>query len=29
MIAKVAQGHEKIDDVVKWAANECEGYLRS
>jgi ABC-type glycerol-3-phosphate transport system substrate-binding protein len=29
MIAKVAQGKEKIDDVIKWAANECEGYLRS
>ena len=29
MIAKVAQGGEKIDDVVKWAQNECEGYLRS
>ena len=29
MIGKVAQGGEKIDDVVKWAKNECEGYLRS
>jgi ABC-type glycerol-3-phosphate transport system substrate-binding protein len=29
MIAKVAQGGEKIDDVIKWAQNECEGYLRS
>jgi len=29
MIGKVAQGGEKIDDVVKWAANECEGYLRT
>jgi ABC-type glycerol-3-phosphate transport system substrate-binding protein len=29
MIARVAQGGEKIDDVVKWAARECEGYLRS
>ena len=29
MIAKVAQGGEKIDDVIKWASNECEGYLRS
>jgi ABC-type glycerol-3-phosphate transport system substrate-binding protein len=28
MIAKVAQGGEKIDDVIKWAAGECEGYLR-
>jgi hypothetical protein len=29
MIAKVAQGGEKIDDVIKWAEGECEGYLRS
>ena len=29
MIGKVSQGGEKIDDVVKWAKNECEGYLRS
>jgi ABC-type glycerol-3-phosphate transport system substrate-binding protein len=29
MIAKVAQGGEKIDDVIKWAQRECEGYLRS
>jgi hypothetical protein len=29
MIAKVAQGKEKIDDVVKWAKSECEGYLRA
>jgi hypothetical protein len=29
MVGKVAQGGEKIDDVVKWAANECEGYLRT
>ncbi|MGO8915782.1 MAG: ABC transporter substrate-binding protein [Stellaceae bacterium] len=29
MIGKVAQGGEKIDDVVKWAQGECEGYLRS
>ncbi|HXZ02249.1 MAG TPA: ABC transporter substrate-binding protein [Stellaceae bacterium] len=29
MIAKVAQGKEKIDDVVKWAQGECESYLRS
>ena len=29
MISKIAQGKEKIDDVIKWAANECEGYLRS
>ena len=29
MIAKVAQGKEKIDDVIKWASNELEGYLRT
>ena len=29
MVGKVAQGGEKIDDVVKWAQGECEGYLRS
>jgi hypothetical protein len=29
MIAKVAQGKEKVDDVIKWAQKECEGYLRS
>jgi ABC-type glycerol-3-phosphate transport system substrate-binding protein len=29
MVAKVAQGGEKIDDVIKWAEGECEGYLRS
>jgi len=29
MIAKVAQGGEKIDEVIKWAHGECEGYLRS
>jgi hypothetical protein len=29
MIGKVAQGGEKIDDVIKWAQRECEGYLRS
>jgi len=29
MIAKVAQGKEKVDDVIKWAEKECEGYLRS
>ncbi len=28
MVSKVAQGKEKIDDVVKWASNELEGYLR-
>jgi ABC-type glycerol-3-phosphate transport system substrate-binding protein len=29
MVAKVAQGKEKIDDVIKWAERECEGYLRT
>ena len=29
MIAKVAQGKEKVDDVIKWAEKECEGYLRT
>ena len=29
MIAKVAQGKEKVDSVIKWAANELEGYLRT
>ncbi len=29
MVAKVAQGKEKIDDVIKWAASECEGYIRT
>jgi hypothetical protein len=29
MIAKVAQSKQKIDDVIKWAEGECEGYLRS
>jgi hypothetical protein len=29
MIAKVAQGGEKIDEAIKWAQKECEGYLRS
>jgi ABC-type glycerol-3-phosphate transport system substrate-binding protein len=28
MIAKLAQGGETIDGVVKWAQRECEGYLR-
>jgi ABC-type glycerol-3-phosphate transport system substrate-binding protein len=28
MIAKLAQGGETIDGVVKWAQSECEGYLR-
>jgi ABC-type glycerol-3-phosphate transport system substrate-binding protein len=29
MIAKVTQGKQKIDDVIKWAKNELEGYLRT
>jgi len=29
MVGKVTQGGEKIDAVVKWAANELEGYLRT
>jgi hypothetical protein len=29
MVAKVQQGKEKIDDVIKWAEKECEGYLRT
>ena len=29
MAAKFTQGHEKLDDVVKWASNELEGYLRT
>ena len=29
MVAKFTQGKEKLDDVVKWAANELEGYLRT
>jgi hypothetical protein len=29
MIAKVAQGKEKVADVIKWAEKEVEGYLRS
>jgi len=28
MVAKVSQGKEKIDDVIKWAAKELQGYLR-
>src|SRR5579883_1207912 len=28
MIAKATQGKQKIDDVIKWAAGELEGYLR-
>lgn len=29
MVGKVCQGKEKIDDVLKWAEKECEGYLRT
>ncbi len=29
MVAKVAQAKEKIDDVIKWAEGELEGYLRA
>src|SRR5215467_13512757 len=29
MVSKFTQGGEKIDDVIKWASNELEGYLRS
>ncbi|HTT37905.1 MAG TPA: extracellular solute-binding protein [Burkholderiales bacterium] len=29
MVGKVTQGGEKIDAVIKWAANELEGYLRT
>ena len=29
MVAKFTQGGEKLEDVVKWASNELEGYLRS
>jgi hypothetical protein len=29
MVAKVTQGNEKIDDVIKWAENELEGTLRA
>jgi ABC-type glycerol-3-phosphate transport system substrate-binding protein len=29
MVAKFTQGGEKLDDVVKWASNELEGYLRA
>ena len=28
MVAKFTQGNEKLDDVIKWAANELEGTLR-
>ena len=29
MVAKFTQGKEKLDDVIKWAANELEGTLRA
>jgi hypothetical protein len=29
MVAKITQGHEKIDDVIKWAEKELEGTLRA
>ena len=29
MISKVAQGKEKVNDVIKWAQDEVEGFLRS
>ena len=29
MVAKVCQGNEPIDRVVKWAQNELEGLLRT
>ncbi|HLI14198.1 MAG TPA: extracellular solute-binding protein [Alphaproteobacteria bacterium] len=29
MVSKVTQGKQKIDDVIKWASNELEGYLRT
>jgi len=29
MIAKVAQSKQSVDDVIKWAEGECEGYLRT
>ncbi|HEX9465225.1 MAG TPA: ABC transporter substrate-binding protein [Alphaproteobacteria bacterium] len=28
MVSRVSQGKEKIDDVIKWASRELEGYLR-
>ena len=28
MVAKFTQGNEKLDEVIKWAANELEGTLR-
>jgi hypothetical protein len=29
MVAKITQGREKIDDVIKWAEKELEGTLRA
>ena len=29
MVAKVTQGDEKVDEVIKWAENELEGTLRA
>jgi len=29
MVAKFTQGNEKLDNVIKWAANELEGTLRA
>jgi hypothetical protein len=29
MVGKVTQGKEKVDDVIKWAEKELEGYLRT
>ncbi len=29
MVSKFTQGHEKLDDVIKWAENELEGTLRA
>jgi len=29
MVAKVAQAKEKVEDVIKWAEREVEGYLRA
>ena len=29
MVAKFTQGNEKLDEVIKWAANELEGTLRA
>ena len=29
MVAKFTQGNEKLDEVIKWAENELQGYLRA